>query len=443
MQKFQIVFFLVCCSVLASYSALAQESILNKRVTITLHSLTVPAALKRIEEVSSVRFFYTSDLFSQTRVNCSSSNQTLDVLLQCLFANQSVSYRVVQDKIFIYKTPISESPQQTNISQSKKSFKTDTLIDLNLVKEQSIISDTNSINSIEFVEVTKETSLYVVQSQEDIDSIVKVQKIEPVFEQQNSTYSNNMQFFLRIVPFVSCNYTFEQVKISNLVFADRISTSEAFIPWSYDAGIHLNFMNKHVGFETGASVSNFMWNASIKTYSEYKTDSIVEYIQDTTWDVQYYKKPDHPEQSEATTVDSTMIITRTPLYYTYEDSMHYYNNNSLSYIRIPFGAAYQYIINDAHSIMLGVSANLHVLYAAKGYSYGIETNSVFRLNSVFRDYFVSIMPYVSYSYGINSNIGVFMRSGYTRSISETVREGFDYQRIFNQIFVSAAIYYEL
>ena len=162
MQKFQIVFFLVCCSVLASYSALAQESILNKRVTITLHSLTVPAALKRIEEVSSVRFFYTSDLFSQTRVNCSSSNQTLDVLLQCLFANQSVSYRVVQDKIFIYKTPISESPQQTNISQSKKSFKTDTLIDLNLVKEQSIISDTNSINSIEFVEVTKETSLYVV-----------------------------------------------------------------------------------------------------------------------------------------------------------------------------------------------------------------------------------------------------------------------------------------
>lgn len=96
-----------CCTLLflfISFSLVAQESLLNKTITIPKQHTTLYNALNLISEKSGCLFIYDSQVVeSEKRVKLVAENQTLKSVLDNILDNPEITYKVIGQHILIYR----------------------------------------------------------------------------------------------------------------------------------------------------------------------------------------------------------------------------------------------------------------------------------------------------------------------------------------------------
>jgi len=110
------VFLLFFVFVSTSNFAVAQESILEQRISLTDQKITVYEVFNRITELTGYFFIYDSKLVdSDKKVNVSSERKPLKQILNDLLEDKSLDFKVIEKHILIYKHEI-----QTTVNQSIK-----------------------------------------------------------------------------------------------------------------------------------------------------------------------------------------------------------------------------------------------------------------------------------------------------------------------------------
>jgi len=106
-----------------SNTSVAQESILNQRISISDQRATVYEVFSKITEVTGYYFIYDSKLLnSDKQVKVSSSNKTLEQVLTEILDNKTLGFRLIEKHILIFK-----KEEQKKIGQTAKRDSTKTL----------------------------------------------------------------------------------------------------------------------------------------------------------------------------------------------------------------------------------------------------------------------------------------------------------------------------
>ena len=108
---------LMCCLVQVSASVYSQ----TKKFSFDIQSKQVVDVLKEIEEKSDFRFFYQREQVDVTRkVDLKVNNGNIDAILNELFKDQDVSFKVMQDNLIIISST-SEMSSTPGFNQQQKS----------------------------------------------------------------------------------------------------------------------------------------------------------------------------------------------------------------------------------------------------------------------------------------------------------------------------------
>ena len=110
----QAVVAMVLCGIALAHDNLAQ--VLDKKVTLTVERLPLEEALKKIETIAEVRFFYSLDqLEVKDEVSFSAQGKPLRELLDELLQPHDISYKVHEtDKVILLKKEVVEPDQKSS-----------------------------------------------------------------------------------------------------------------------------------------------------------------------------------------------------------------------------------------------------------------------------------------------------------------------------------------
>ncbi len=95
-----VVIVFICAGIL---SASAQHTVLEKRISVTLHSVPAEEAIEKIAEAADVHVSYSSDLFKGCApVTITAQNQMLTTVLNTIFAPYKISYTVHAGQLILF-----------------------------------------------------------------------------------------------------------------------------------------------------------------------------------------------------------------------------------------------------------------------------------------------------------------------------------------------------
>ncbi|MCU0417158.1 MAG: STN domain-containing protein [Cytophagaceae bacterium] len=102
---------------LCVFSIKAQPT--NQRVTLQCQSCTIESALIQLKTNYGIHFSYSSDVVDvKQRVTVHASQQPLTVVLDQLFRNKGISYKIIGDQVVLKKVPILSTPPVHSVKPS-------------------------------------------------------------------------------------------------------------------------------------------------------------------------------------------------------------------------------------------------------------------------------------------------------------------------------------
>ncbi|MFA8436598.1 MAG: carboxypeptidase-like regulatory domain-containing protein [Marinifilaceae bacterium] len=119
------------------FSSSAQDSILHRRVSLSLKQIPLGKALEEIGRHSQTNFTYNSELFNHKRpITLKAENQRLDSLLRSILPDTTLLFHVVNQQIII-------SPKRKKISEKKISPSDKGFLDPDLHIQGKIVDEDN------------------------------------------------------------------------------------------------------------------------------------------------------------------------------------------------------------------------------------------------------------------------------------------------------------
>ncbi|MFO7869219.1 MAG: DUF4974 domain-containing protein [Bacteroidales bacterium] len=390
-------FFVIMCNLLH-----AQESVLRTQIRVSFSDTPLIQAIQDIEEKTSVLFYYRSDIISHEQITCLYNKEYLENILYCMFQNTDITYTVEGNKIFLQK------------NSSDSSFRTHQIMYPKLQKQH--------------VSIIPNTSSHLLLVQKKPSTVIAPQKSYIITPYAGYAYAAST---LR-----------SSQKYSDSELVRKISNSEQIRPSSFLYGVTIQFGIQNMSFITGFGGRTYSWDKNIEETYTQQTDSLIGYTETITSEIITIKKPDHPQQSEATTTDTVTTITRTPEYYTATEEFTYSNKNVAHYISIPLGFSFSQKINKKLYSQVGVVSSFHLLHSSEGYAYN-EVNRPTVFDNTLRDYFISIVPHAGLIYMYKPKYGFMIASAYSYSLTPTTKEAMPVNRTLSQFQIMASLVYKL
>ncbi len=121
---------LLSALILLPYINIAQESVLQKKISVQIVSMEIPGALEVISKQAKVDFTYNSDFFSdQKKISYTASNETLETVLKKIISDPTIKFKAKGNLVVLYrsipeqqtvKSRVAESPPKTNTEDIKE-----------------------------------------------------------------------------------------------------------------------------------------------------------------------------------------------------------------------------------------------------------------------------------------------------------------------------------
>jgi hypothetical protein len=378
--------------------AFSQSSVLNKNITLQLSDKPLGVVLKIIEKKAGVNFVYVSGLFNPNlSVSISVKNTSLKaVLLQLFPSKKHIDFYVSGQNIILTHNTTNERFQE-----KKKDITTLETIPLEIKHDtvQVIVKDT--------VNILKHDTVFKLPTVE-----VKAVKVE-----STTSYSLGA-FSVYTFPTQFISIGTASTNVFNLAKASEQTIS------SVSAGMSFDYKNGNFGFQTGLGVSTKSWSAQYNyqtVYTDYST--ITGYTDIQSWMVRPHL-PGEPLRRE----DSTLVITKTPIYKTQNVNVNYKNVNMASYVYIPLQFNYYYPLSQTFSLQAGIGVDISLLYAAQGQTLVADNAGLSDLKTYLSDYILFGKAMLGANYSFTPRHSVSFQVGFGYDLTPVFRTNYPIQR---------------
>lgn len=350
------IFLLLSLSLLLVIQLFAQQSILDKKISVSFTDVPVGTALRKIQTQAGVKFSYNPDLIpSSKRTSLKCVNQPLGEVLKQLVNDPGLSFREIGNQIVVYrgdqaaanpetyKVPVPEKQTEKKIPDTVYVQRTDTVV---VFKTDTIYKTINTVR-VDTLKLTDTIYRNKVQKpgkrlKNVFNNSVKQQK----FLQNNGLYAG---LYFEMLP---GNLNYSSASSESVQYTELMKNANSSRPGKFSAGILGGYDYLKVGVRSGIGYTrlgeNFEYAFSTESGGFYKTDTVERYYSlsgiDTTW---FY------------ITDSSWIPKET-------QDFKFKNPNSYHYIYIPLAIKFRLWQNDNAEVYAlgGVSARFLISTSA-------------------------------------------------------------------------------
>ncbi|MBK8806708.1 MAG: hypothetical protein IPO21_08705 [Bacteroidales bacterium] len=398
-------------------NVIATPPLLQKKINLEINNETVADVLKKIEQLTSVRFIYMAGLFDTERaITYSFNNMSLGSALEKLVLSKDVLLYIVDDKIIFYKKT-DPPPGNNGISYSIAKLE-DTPSKSQQIRKQNVYYDTIQVVVYERIpDVVKDTITIYKYDTIRVNNPSRTSKdVDKINADNRFTIFTNFGFMQQII---------SENNLSDEYFL--LKESESKKGNFYTLGIKLNILNKKAfSLETGVLTQNRSWEASYDSEQIlYDYSKIIGYTEKIEykmeWVVEYFHKPYQPgypdwhdDIDSMWRFDTTKIITKIPIFAKDTLNSKYSGKNQLQFIQIPLHINLHKPIGNRFIFNASLGISLDLLIASKGNSIK-NTQRLTSLNTIYKDYGFSTQADVGIAYKITPKQSISL--GLTGAIS--------------------------
>lgn len=430
-RNFAFLFLLLTFSV-SVYS----QSALNKHITFQWDKVPLKLVLTQIGQKADIHFVYVSDLFNTSRpITLNAKNLTVQSILVQLFPEGQIDFHEVGKEVILSKK-FSFKPQQKNTSLLYPT----PLSNLNkpLVPEVPVQKTINAVQIEQPTPVVKIDTVIVVKH----DTVV-LEKHDTVFKTLPMESPDiQLPSVKKLIPRISIGcfseflLPFEDMAVGqgDVVSFDIMKHSEDQMP-TFKGGIQVSYKVGSWGFQTGLGLDVKRWQVGYK-YNQSITDSskVVGYDEEITWDIK------NKQNNEGEYIlDSTMIITRIPLYYEDMSEVVYSERNAASYLTVPLVAEYYYSLFKDIDIRAGVGIDALFLVGANGQTLINTSQEMVSIKSMLKDFYLRYSYSLGIDYQFTEHQSLSLQTHFKTNATSIFRN--DYPFVRDEYIESLSIHY--
>jgi len=401
----------------------SRQTVLDKKINIQAHNESIATVLTHIEQLAGVNFMYMSGLFDKKKlVTISFTNTSIKVILQKLIPSNEVLLYVVDNKIIFYKkdeappgkggTTYTLSPVET----TKKTEPEPTVKQAEPAKR--IIDDTVKITIYDTIKVTKFDTVKITRK---VDHIADSSFLKGLSKIGSSGFV--------ISCFGGVHFISERFSgISNTV-STKVAIGENAKKTRSEYGIGIEYYWNHFSIHSGLGFSTKKWSASYSYSNIYTNTSIITgYTDIISWEVKPHKPQGGGFPPIISLFDSTITITKTPIYKKDTIKVYYKGTNSASYISIPLILNYNIKLMGGLSATIGTGVMLHLLQNTSGYTIKDNKYTLISTSESLRDYYLSSSCDVGFSFALSKHQIISLKAAALFSVTKLMKESYSAQK---------------
>ncbi len=279
-----------------AYNSYAQNTIFDKKISITSNNEKLSTVLNKISFTSEINFSYNSNILPVNKIiSVKASNKTLKEVLDDVFKDYNVDYKLMEKQIIIFPKPgmpleKAPAPKIEPVIQKKTEEKP---VPKPEIKQNINREVTKTKNVIIYDTITKVNNITHYDTLVYYDTITHHDTIKSNMKSIiNDTINSKWSLDLFFTPQSSTNFISANANDSNN-FSDTIK-SIISPNFTYSFGAHINYNIKNFFIQSGILYTQFVETLNYnynQTYSYYDIDTLDSYYTiagiDTNW---YYVK---------------------------------------------------------------------------------------------------------------------------------------------------------
>ena len=421
-------FFLSLIFLLLFHTLAAQETVLQKRISINITEQHIPYILELISKRAKVDFTYNSDFFSdQKKISYSASNETLENVLKQIISDPTIKFKAEGNLIILYK--VKGSRQSTNRSSAPKTTTANPEMEKDHNTMITVLPVYDTIITI-FYDTLRIHDTFVV-----FDTVVQYLEI-PQKPQQ----------WLKAIEaggFVA--HEFRNIYKENETFHEPYAAYlNENIRKAYSFGLTslLHLSHKNMNFSTGLSFLNYrrnidyvdfrssvVKNVVIKDIFYYKIDTLDSYYKKFDDTIIWYHIVDSSLVSRQVKVDQYDTISA-------EEDKYAINKSSI--IGIPFNIGFLLPINATLSCLIngGLTANFIISDRSRIYSPDHYVTSMEIRSTDLRALFFTLQLEAGVLYSISETTSLKLSVISCSNLSSIFKTSFPVSQYFNYTGIS-------
>lgn len=381
----------------------SQNTILDKKITITIQNQSISSALEMIEYKAKFTFSYNNSIFEESKlITYSCTNKPLREILERILGNDYL-FSLYKNQILISLKPNSTITKSSNKITQQKKNSTKQIIDTIHIKVNDTI-------------ITTITDTLFIQK---VDTIVFRDTIKVPITKATIIPTSKLGFSVFYSPNSFSKTLYANKSKYNTIknFIDNAESSYT----GYDAGLQLDYTHKNFRFRIGIANTSLSKKVSYSFDKEYLDDGILYLDSIKMWKyrtiVTYYKFKDG-DTVKIPVIDSSQVYN----YFTHKkeriERTRVLGSNTIRLIQIPISVGYTFSINSKNTITPYLNARIYFLTYVSGFTYNSLNNSIDTLtHNNTTQCMISACLSFQYEYSVNKSSKLFIEPSLNHFIS--------------------------